>query len=433
MRKRTWRIWVELFLPLCVLVVTLSVFRAGTSRVEFHGDEGRAIWLTRYFDMLFVRHDLANPEWGDNYWTHDHPFLTPYVIGAWLSARGYDLHGVPPPYDWNMSPERNRRDGRVPDDALLAEARAPMVFIAACAVALLYLLGRVLGGAVAGLTAAALAVASPLDQKFLVRAVSDAPLAFLLLLGLLLGLLGTRRGRGGSLPVGWSAALGLVLGLGLETKLTSLLSLAAVAGWGLLVAVLAARRAGTRRLGAAWEAGRGWGLALLVAFGVYVGGDPHLYPNPLLHTAHRFQQRVEDTTLQEREAPREVVSALPDRVRYVLDGSLVKETATGARGVPFEAMMFIVGAGVLLARSRRVWQRSGRIPAEGLVLVTVLVYFAGVSAGLFLGRPRYLVPTLLLGTLLGGVGLSATIRQLAGLGVLLKGREPVAQGTAPQA
>jgi hypothetical protein len=67
------------------------------------------------------------------------------------------------------------------------------------------------------------------------------------------------------------------------------------------------------------------------------------------------------------------------------------------------------------------------------VIVTVLVYFAGVSAGIFLGRPRYLVPTLLLGTLLSGVGLSATIRQLAGLGVLLKDREPVAQGTAPQA
>jgi Dolichyl-phosphate-mannose-protein mannosyltransferase len=433
MRKRSWRISVELFLPLCVLVVALAVLRAGMSRVDFHGDEGRAIWLTRYFDLLFIRHDLANPEWGDNYWTHDHPFLTPYVIGAWLSARGYDLHGVPPPYDWNLSAEKNHRDGRVPDDALLAEARAPMVFIAACAIVLLYLLGRVLGGAVAGLIAAALGVASPLDQKFLVRAVSDAPLVFFLLLGLLLGVLGMRRGRGGGLPIGWAAALGLALGLGLETKLTSLLSLVAILVWGALMAIMAAGRGGPERIRAAWAAGRGWSLALLVALGVYVGSDPHLYPNPLLHTAHRFQQRVEDTELQESMAPREVVSSLPDRVRYVIDGSLVKETATGSRGLPLEAVLVIVGAAVLLARSRRVWQRSGRIPAEGLVLVTALLYFVGVSAGLFLGRPRYLVPTLLLGTLLSGVGLSATIRQLAGLGIFIKSREPVAQGTAPRA
>jgi 4-amino-4-deoxy-L-arabinose transferase-like glycosyltransferase len=357
--------------------------------------------------------------------------LARYVIGGWLKARGYDpvhLPGLSRPYDWSDSLDENRRRGRVPDDALLAEARAPMALFAAGAVALLYLLGRALGGPVAGLTTAALTLGSEPVCRELVGATKEAPFVFFAVLGLLLSVLGARRGSGDLSP-GRAAVLGLVLGLALATKLTAGLSLVAVLGWAVLVAVAAARRRGPNlqrpTWSRAWAAGRGWALAVAVSLGVFVLSNPHLYRNPLLHTAHLIRNRVAEMRVQQEVFPEQALHHPLDRASYLLSGSLVQLTLSGSHGLPLETVLAPLGAAALLLGGWRRWRSTGRPPAEGLVLLTVLAYFGGVGADLGLAWDRYLLPTALIGALLSGLGASAIVRRFLILGTRLRGARPL--------
>jgi hypothetical protein len=415
--RRRARLLGELLAPVAVLGLALLVFGLYARLIPFDGDEAFYIWESRYFGYLFLQHDVSRPEWGDNYATHTQPMMQAYLIGASLWARGYDLEAIPDfRFDWSSSLEQNRAEGRVPDDALLAAARAPMVLVASGAVVALYLLGRLLGGIVAGLAAAALAVFNDLGPFHLLQARNEAPLAFFLLLALLLGLLGLRRGSAGGLQPGWAVGVGVALGLGIGSKLTAVLSLVAVAVWlGLTLAAAAWRQwaAGAASIvGQAWTAGRGWLLALAVAVGVFVLSDPHLYPDPLAHTVHLFQGRARDLEAFQAFDPTVNLYDPVDRVQHVLAGSLVKFSPLGSRGYPVEALLALLGALALGARAWRGWRESGGLPAEGLVLTTVLAYFAGVSAFLAVDWTRYYLPTWLLGTLLGGLGVSVLIRSI---------------------
>jgi hypothetical protein len=419
-RDKWWRWLLEAIMAVGLLVGGLLVFGRAAEWSAYHGDEGHYLWSARYFDWLFVEHDLARSDWGDNYYTHTQPMFTRYLLGAWLWSRRQHPDSIPQlydRYDHGSSLEENRRAGRVPDDALLAEARAPMVVGAAVAVVLLYLLGRALAGPVAGLAAAGFALGSPFTQELMVRATPEALLACCLLFGLWLGLQGARRSRAGGLPLGWAVPLGFVLGLAAGTKLTGFLSVASTLAWGLLMAGLAAfRPAGqsslSARLARAASAGRGWGLAVAIALGVYTISNPHLYPNPLLHTLHLFEQGGQELAEAQRNVPGDALLNPLDRPGRLLEGSLVSGTLTGSRGYPIEAILTTIGVGTLLVATRRGWQRRGRVPAEALLLLTGLTYTVGVSATLFLAWPRYYIPTLLLGCLCSGVGLASLFHRL---------------------
>jgi 4-amino-4-deoxy-L-arabinose transferase-like glycosyltransferase len=446
-RKRAWRLLGEVLLGVAVLLAGLWVLGDSAKRVEMHGDEGVAIMATPYFEYLFIRRDLARDEWhDDSYAVHTHPMISRYLMGGWLWLQGYNERRLPQrSYRWSLSLEENRRQGRVPSEALLGHARTPMVVSGAGAVVLLYLLGRVLAGVPAGLVAAGLGLGSPLTQEYLVRARPDPPFVFFLLLALLFGVLGARRGRDGGLPLGWAIAVGLALGLAFGSKLTAVLGPAAAGGWGLLVAGLAAARkrdpseigawAGRRRralrkpLARAWMAGRGWALAVVVACGVFVISNPHLYPNPILHTTHLFAHRIEEGEVAQRYHP-DAAQNIFERSSFVLLGSLAGGTLTGSRGAPLEALLAAAGVVALLAGSWREWRRTGRPPATGLVLLTGLAYFLGTIAFLPVTWDRYLLPTVLLGALFSGLGAAALIRQASALGAPFRGHQPVGEGTA---
>src|SRR5439155_2165475 len=151
MTNRLPRLCLEFLPALGVLALALWVFASAAGEVEFYGDEGRYLARTRFFDYLFLQHDLGRAEWGDSDSTHTQPMLTNFMLGAWLRARGHDLGQMPLPYRWGRSPETNRAEGRVPAAGLLLEARRLMVGLAAMTVLLLYWLGRTLRGFEAGL------------------------------------------------------------------------------------------------------------------------------------------------------------------------------------------------------------------------------------------------------------------------------------------
>ena len=183
MKRPGWRLMAEAILVLSLLIAGLFLFDRAAREVEFFGDEGRYIHRARFFYYLFVQHDFTRPEWGDRdgNLTHTAMMLPHYLIGASLWATGHQVEDLPRMYSWKASPELNRRWGRVPDEQMLMQARLPMVLLAAGSVVVLYFLGRALGGVVAGVIAALIAASSPLAREYLVRAGSDAPLAFLVL------------------------------------------------------------------------------------------------------------------------------------------------------------------------------------------------------------------------------------------------------------
>jgi hypothetical protein len=418
---------------LLVLLAAGLVFSSSMPRVPFFGDESRYIYNTRYFDYLVLERDLTRSEWGDNYWTHNHPKLTLYLLGAWLRAAGYHQENSPLPYDWAKRPDANRAEGRVADRPLLLTARSLMVALAVATLGLLYLLGRLLAGRIGGLVAASLALASPLIRQMLVRLHSDVPLVLFVLLALLVALLGVRQSRRGELRLGWALALGFTLGLALSSKLTAALSLFAVGLWGVLVSVLAAyRQAGplAARLATAWQVGRGWALALLVAVGLFVLSDPHLYENPILHTWHLLEHRRTEMDIQQRYQAKVALHAPLERLAFVFRGSLYRETWSGSHGVPLETVLAAIGFASLAALTWRRVRQSGPPPAEGLLLLTTLVYFVGLSGGLLIAWARYLLPSLLLGMLLSGVGLAVLLGRLRSLFALRFRPEPRADAPA---
>jgi hypothetical protein len=164
----------------------------------------------------------------------------------------------------------------------------------------------------------------------------------------------------------------------------------------------------------AWGAARGWLLAVAVAGGVFVLADPHLYPDPLSHAAHLFQRRANEMRHQQETVPDRFVIEQPwQQPLYVLGQTFVGGAWAGSRGLPLEAALALVGGLGLVAGSWRGWRSSGRLPAEGLVLATTLAYFAGISALILLSWDRYLIPTLVLGLLISGLGAASVVGWLA--------------------
>jgi hypothetical protein len=422
LRGRFGSVVTKSLLPLIVFGAAIWVFASAAGDLPFNGDEIDYIGNARYFNYLFLEHDIENPAWDDNYWTHTQPMLTRYVVGGWLWVRGYDLNTMPfPYYDFDVSLEENVREGRVPERALINDARLPSVVFAAGAATLLYLLGRILSGALAGLTASLLMIINPLARQHMATATPEALLCFLLLLTLLLAVLGARSSQTSRLPALWALAVGLALALALQTKLTATFSLSAIGTWGIGVALLAwlrARGPWGDRLRQSWLAGRGWLIAVAVAVIVFMAGNPHLYPDPVRHTAHLFEQRAEEMQFQREWRPEWVTHGPLDRVRYVLGGSLVMtgERLDGDpsawRGLPLAALLAPVGVLALIIRGWQVWREQRRLPIEGLVLITALAYFAGIAAGIHMYWPRYLVPTTLLGALFSGLGLAVLFHRL---------------------
>ncbi len=432
MRRRLWWLTSEVVPPIAILLVSLWVLSASAAHARPSWDEGFYIGNSRYFYYLFVEHDVTRREWRDSFATHTQPMLVRYVVGAWFWLHGYTVDRIPPPTDYGQSYEQNVRRGAIPGPAMQALTRAPMIAIAALAIVLLYLLGRVLVDRIAGLGAAAAAIAGAPAEARLIRAQPEALLVMLLILTLLIGMLGMRRGRRGSLPVWWAVALGVTLGLGLQAKLTMVLSLVSIVTWMTLVMAIAARGDRldlTDRLSRAWRVGRGWALSLAVALAVWVVTNPHVYPDPIAHTWHYFPQQYRELVELQGMLPDEAVHDRLTGARLVLTWSFVSLTASGSRGVPLEAALALVGGGVLVQRAWRTWRRWGRVAVESWLLVTLLVYLGGIGAGLYLAWDRYGIPSWILVTLLSGAGLSASVRLAT---MALRQPPPTAQPGEPE-
>lgn len=411
MTRRRWLLLGELVLVAAVLAAAVLAF--SRARAKADGDEAEWIGTSRYFLTLFVERDLSAEAWADKYWTRTQPMVARYVIGAWLWARGYDLTALNPAYNHDRSWEANQRLGRAPAYPMLDEARVAMRALAVVAVAVVYLVARVLAGPVAGLAAAGLFVGSPYLAEHLIRAKGDTTMLLFLLLALTAALIALRHPeRGPSLP--WGTAAGIFLGLAMGSKLTAFLAALALALWAILATGARRRpgRGGSRTTPTdsplAWAS-----VVLLTAALVFVASNPYLWSDPVGRTWILFQNRQAEMDVQVATEPWRAYNSVQERAMRVLERSLLHETwGASYLGIPLEAILSAVGVGWLLWRSVR--RPDG---GEALLLAWSICLFIGVSLGLRYLLQHYFLPTTVTALVLAGVGAGAPA-MLLGRGLL---------------
>lgn len=379
-------------------VIVLGIEAAGTT---FEADESDYVATSRYFGYLFLQRDASRKEWDGNHWTRTQPPMTRYIVGAWLTGHGYDLENMNQPYVSTASSfEVNRMKGRVPTDDVLARARQPMALLGAAAIAILYLLGVALGGPMAGLIAAALALTSPFLRYTLVHAWAEAPLACFLLLAVLVATIGVQRMLDGSESwLTWSVGLGVALGFASATKLTGLVGILIVLGTTGLLAIRAWRssnRPGARRL-VVWA-----GLASAVALSLFVLVNPFLWRGPVVGLISMVEQRRDEMALQQDQWPEFAVLSVAERPWQMALGT----TRFGPWG-DRPPVAVPVGLGLAMLG---IWSLRWRIrpctcePATLMLLGWLGGYSVAIFGGLGLSYPRYFLPAGLLLLPLMGAG-----------------------------
>ncbi len=405
----------DLLATIAIFAVAAVVLLSEASQASFEGDEADYIATSRYFSYLFLERDPTREEWGDNHWTRTQPPLTRYVLGAWLTVRGHDLAALNQPYvSTASSVEVNRRKGRVPDDQALAHAREPMAVLGAAAIALLYPLGVLFGGPLAGGAAALLALSSPFVRYTLVHAWAEPPLACFLTLSALLAAIGARRMVAGPRAaewLGWSLWLGIALGLACSAKLTGFVGMLATLGWGVGAALatptVGARHAVPSCQGAASSAPTrtrrarpllGWALlSASIGLALFVALNPYLWRGPVQGVQAMLRERAEEMAVQQRLWPEYAVLDPRDRPGLTVAGSMrFGPWAETAASTPIGLAFMGVGLVQLLLLARAHTPPPGGWPAVSTLLLWLAGYAVAISGGLGLSYPRYFLPTCLL-------------------------------------
>jgi 4-amino-4-deoxy-L-arabinose transferase-like glycosyltransferase len=288
---------------------------------------------------------------------------------------------------------------------LVARARVPIIALSGALAVVLYLITRVLGGEIAAWATVGLLLENTLFRNSMPTVQPDSAL----LLALALPALILIRAPASALlrpSYGRVLAVGIVLGLGLAAKLTAGLGIVAVLLWGALATwriAAAARAAGQPdwRQASVRVAGA-WAATALIAGGVFVLSDPHLYANPFVHTAHLLQNRVQEMDAQAALQPAGAINNPLARPVVVLVG-VATSTITGSRTVSLEGLLMLLGVALAAAGAWRDWRRRAELGPMAFLLLMLAVAFLGTSAGLRMSYDKYYLPILIWGTVFGGL------------------------------
>jgi hypothetical protein len=386
---------------LALFAWAFAVFDAARSVVGFHPDESAKIATSRYFGYLFLEGDLDHEAWAGGYFSLTTPPGFRYVLGAGLWLQGHDLGTLNQPYHFSETVEQNRREGRVPTEAVLMDARRVAVLFGAGTVALLYVVGVQLGAPPAGAVAALLAGASPYLREHFARALAESTFSFFLLAALALCLATFRRPAARFGP-GTDILAGSALGLAVASKLTAILSLPAL----MLACAGAALGAHARGERDAWWWPLKWGcVAGLTCWGLFVALYPFLWPDPPARTLALLRFRDAEMRHQQNALPQSAVRDPGDRLELVLGHALVNRTwAQSTLGVPLDVPLAALGLATLGAAACRDWRAARHLGPAALLLLWLLSYVAGTAWGYGLDWARYTVPLFLLAALLSGLG-----------------------------
>lgn len=400
------RLVAEIVLVVMLAGLAVAVLRYQALRQSFSVDESRWISTSRYFWVTFIERDLFGEEWQPSYVVFTHPPVARYILGFGLWVQGWQPDQLNGRYDTDRSREFNQRAGNIPSRELLNAARRVSFLFALGATLLLYPIGRLVAGPLAGTAAVLLALANPLLATLWTRALAESILAFFCLSALLFAMRIARAGIAARVAFGWGSSLGLFIGLATATKLSGALIAVGIG----LYAVL---RQGiwwwqTRRLGGLGP----WFDAGMSAFLAFVLLNPLLYPNPLTRSLLLFEHRRDEMEIQALGTPR---LAVPDdigaRASLMYERAFLDYGTLDARvGIPLDVLVALVGFGLLVLATWRALRR-GDLPGPAAVLGCCVVSVYGIST-LTLGfdSSHYVALPVTLAVLLDGVAVAGAVR-----------------------
>ncbi len=395
----------EAALVLGLVVVSVAVLRQPALGQRFTVDESRWIATSRYFWTTFVERDLFGPAWQPNYLVLTQPPVARYLIGFGLWLQGWSPDQLNGRYDSLRGYAFNEEAGNVPGPELLAAARRTVFVFAVGAVLLLYLVGRSVGGPLAGLLAAALALANPLLSTLWTRALAEAPLAFFSLLALLLALTSLGRAR----PGGARRGSGVALGLAAATKLSGVLG-----GLGLALFALLEQGFGWWRA-RHFEARRSWLVLGLGGLVVFVVANPLLYPDPIGRSLGMFDHRREEMLQQQLIWPSQAVrDDLVSRM-WLIGRRVFRDYGSlpGRGWLPLDASLAVIGLGIALLATWRDVVARRRLGPPAMLLCWSLAVYGGVAATLGFDSSHYYAPLVAANVLLEAVALAALAQWVA--------------------
>lgn len=404
------RLAVELALLLVVAVAAVLVLRGPSFRQGFTVDESRWIATSNYFWITFVERDLFGPYWQPNYLVYTHPPVARYIIGFGLWLQGWTPDQLNGRYDSLQSRAFNERAGNIPELDLLWAARRVTFVFAIASVLLVYGIARTLGGWLAGLAAAGLALVNPLLSTLWTRALAESIVATFTLLTLLLALRIMPRvgalGRWSWLPV----TVGVALALAAATKLNGgigALGMALYAGIQQAQALVLSHR--TRGF-------RSWVDVALAAIIVFFAVNPLLYRNPYERALGLIEHRLDEMQFQQTVFSHQAVpDALDARVERVARRTF-GDYATPPGPLPSspDAPLMVLGIGVLAWRAAAELRRH--LPGPALLFLCWLAASYGViTVNLGFDSSHYFAPLLSLNVVVLGVAAAALVNWGGGL------------------
>lgn len=405
----------DLGLLLLVSVLAFLVLRGPSVDQAFTVDESRWIATSRYFWITFIDRDPFGPAWQPNYLVYTHPPVARYLIGFGLWLQGWHPDQLNGRYDSLQSRAYNQRAGNIPDLDLLWAARRVTLVFAVASVVLLYVVGRILGGPLAGLSAAAFALVNPLLTTVWTRALAESIVAAFGLLALALALHALPRvGTAGTrawLPL----ALGAALALAAATKLNGGLGALGLAAFGIVQQAQALART-HRTIGL-----RSWVDVGLSAAIVFVAVNPLLYVSPAERIVGLIQHRQDEMQFQ-----RSVFTsqAVPDDLgaRVARVARRTFDTHATPRGpLPISPDVALVPVGlVVLGRRSLLGLRHGTAGPTLLLLCWLGGTYAVITPNLGFDSSHYFAPLVTLNVLVVGLAVAAIARLAVGAGLRLR-------------
>ncbi|MFO0908456.1 MAG: phospholipid carrier-dependent glycosyltransferase, partial [Isosphaeraceae bacterium] len=265
--------WITGLACLCTLILGWNL------NAEPHFPDESAYFSQSYYARLFVEGAWNDVAWLD-YPAYDLPPLPKYLIGGAVGMAGYRW---PTPADaraWYGDISRRFE----PPGALFA-ARLPILALGVLGCLAAFGIGRCVSGSTAGTLTAVLLAINPLYRLLSRRAMSDIPCESFTLVALGMGLVAWiwwQRGARSGLALLLSAGSGVAVGLSLLCKMSGLLGLLVLCGWGALGLVASARRSLIQLAAMA-------GLTLSAAAGTFLMLNPYVLaaPRPPLPAAVR--------------------------------------------------------------------------------------------------------------------------------------------------
>lgn len=212
----------------------LSIFiLMGIQHVPLHGDEPTLIFMGRdfYYHIQGNGSEVGFQEWadldGDEATEQQlrliNGTLSKYLYGATAYLSGYQIDDINQQWAWGLGWDWNFENGHVPDDTLLYRSRLVSSLLLAFSAMTLFGIGKFISGRVVGYLASAYYVLNPAILMNGRRAMMESSMLAFTLLAILIALyvLKQKSWR-------WYLALGVVSGLAVASKHTSVVTIASI-------------------------------------------------------------------------------------------------------------------------------------------------------------------------------------------------------------